>query len=346
MPKTLSSLLGALVLLLAGVVGGAAAREPGAGTGSSDSRKEVSCEVAEQADLETGDIVEDLGVGAAVPAPGEGVTAWILYIDGSEELNVDHTTDGRIIVSDCGGETHDGPEDLTEGPTVPTSAPQVDPGRDLLEDSNLSSPRACNDGAYNLKSYKWFETMKWRFNASTTPGELSQNGAEQAMIEGTGNITRSRNNCGLEDYVGATHDYLGRTDRRVDFINVHTSDPDCAAEGDGVSVVDFGDLERLAVASHCTYRISDAGVNTATESDVRFNKDDWRWTANPAGTGCLRQLSVEGVMTHERGHTFGLDHVGEKEHGNLTMSERVNGYCQNSEATLGLGDVRGLRARY
>ena len=51
-------------------------------------------------------------------------------------------------------------------------------------------------------------------------------------------------------------------------------------------------------------------------------------------------------MTHERGHTFGLNHVAESGHGNLTMSTIINGTCQASERTLGRGDVIGLDRKY
>ncbi|WP_338089092.1 matrixin family metalloprotease [Nannocystis pusilla] len=60
----------------------------------------------------------------------------------------------------------------------------------------------------------------------------------------------------------------------------------------------------------------------------------------------FEQFSVKAVMTHERGHTFGLGHVGESSHGDLTMSPTINGPCQDSESTLGEGDVAGLRALY
>jgi hypothetical protein len=58
------------------------------------------------------------------------------------------------------------------------------------------------------------------------------------------------------------------------------------------------------------------------------------------------QELMEPTLTHEIGHAFGLGHVGEGQHGDLTMSTRSNGPCHDEESTLGLGDVLGLEELY
>ena len=52
------------------------------------------------------------------------------------------------------------------------------------------------------------------------------------------------------------------------------------------------------------------------------------------------------AVERERGHNFGLGHVSESDHGNLTMSDRSNGPCQSSERSLGRGDAKSLNNKY
>lgn len=72
--------------------------------------------------------------------------------------------------------------------------------------------------------------------------------------------------------------------------------------------------------------------------------DDFGWTI-AVTPSCRKRWSVEAVLTHELGHTFGVGHVSEDEHGALTMSEVIRA-CQASEVTLGLGDILGLQSKY
>jgi hypothetical protein len=139
------------------------------------------------------------------------------------------------------------------------------------------------------------------------------------------------------DEVGASHEYLGRKSKAANI----SSGGNCLTS-DGLNTVSFGDLPAGTLATACVW--FSGGV--AKEGDVQLNKADHDWTTVPGSGACSQRWSVEAVMTHERGHTFGLGHVGEGSHGHLTMSPQIDGPCQDSESTLGEGDVAGLRALY
>lgn len=89
-----------------------------------------------------------------------------------------------------------------------------------------------------------------------------------------------------------------------------------------------------------------------SESRARFLSASWsRTPASGSGLAighavAMQDLTLISVMTHERGHTYGIAHVAESTHKNLTMSTAINGKCQVSESTLGYGDVLALRAVY
>ena len=109
---------------------------------------------------------------------------------------------------------------------------------------------------------------------------------------------------------------------------------------DGTSVVGFGDLSSSNLGFACWW--TSDGV--LVEGDIKLNKVDFAWTISPAAS-CKGKYAVEAVLTHEFGHVFGLDHVSEDLHGELTMSPLIAS-CQLSETTLGAGDVGGLAAKY
>jgi hypothetical protein len=131
---------------------------------------------------------------------------------------------------------------------------------------------------------------------------MSEANVEDALQRANTNITHVQNPWGIGDGVGAQLQFDGRTTRSTDF------NPDGTCSNlDGFSVTGFGTLPS-ALASACTsHRVRD-GQDEIVASDIRYNKADYDWTAEITSS-CNRRWDVEGVGTHERGHTFGIDHV-------------------------------------
>ena len=256
---------------------------------------------------------------AAVERPSPGMRVWseVLFADGGAE-----TLDVFVDDLDVEHVVH----------AVVARADEVTP-----QQAGSGSPTQCNDSAYSLLGFSWDDTLAYRFRSSTTPSELSVTNTEAAIQKATDNIVRGRNSCSLSDQIDATGTYLGRTTRAVQV----TASGGCSA-GDADNVVAFGDLPGGVLGVTCTWSFDDIAV----ESDIRLNSGDFWWTTSPTSADCDDAYDVESVMTHERGHSFGLGHVSEEAHAHATMSTAINGPCQKTEVTLGKGDVLGLRAMY
>jgi hypothetical protein len=268
--------------------------------------------VGSGAALRPGDRVEIDGVGLIVPPPGTGVWGAALRADGEPViLGVETGLDGSVVI-------HRGPAVSSEvdGPA----------GR---------ARGACGDGAYSLSGDDWSKSYKWSFNRSSTPSEVDKDRATTAVRDAVENITRADNDCGMGDKVGATQDYLGSTN---DGANIG-SNSTCKSSN-GESAVGFGNLLASDLAFSCWWTRNGAII----EGDIRLNKTEFSWVVQ-IGDTCVIKFSVEAVVTHEAGHIFGLSHVSEASHGDLTMSTVLMA-CQSSEKTLGLGDLKGLEALY
>lgn len=282
-----------------------------------------------------GKIIRDNGAGIVVPAPGESVHAEAMTTAGSQVLELTRSEDGTVELGSVGDEV--------KNPPTQNSASTYDVNA-------ASSPYACNDPAYNIDDIKWYDRLGWYFNRSTTPNELTRNGATGAIRRGGANITGARNNCGMADDIPARIGYLGNTSRRA---NINAS-ADCTTR-DGTSVVSFGDLpvrsnNITTIGTACNWSRGPRYPQEIIESDIKINKVEAQWTTTPYGS-CYNRQDLESLVTHERGHSFGLDHVAESSHKWLTMSPtlegpKADGTCRALERTLGRGDVRGLRARY
>jgi hypothetical protein len=193
----------------------------------------------------------------------------------------------------------------------------------------------CSDGAHLTYGHRWGKSYRWRFKASTSPRALNRAKVTAAVRNAVSNVTGADNDCNQTDQVGALHAYLGTTLRRPGI----GATSGCGRP-DGVNVVAFGDLAGGDLAMTCWWTLGGRVV----EADVKLNKADFGWAVN-VRPWCSRKYNIEAVATHEFGHVFGLGHVSEASHPALTMSPSIRS-CQRSEATLGLGDLRGLEKKY
>lgn len=296
-------------------------------------------------DLRPGDRVERRGLGVEVGPRGTSVTAHTIVAEGIDDvLTVVTRPDGTVVI-DSG--TEESGADALATPTV----------------TGLTGPDPCTDNAYTLstmswsgtnKSHKWKSRFDWYYKANSTPAGVDVAEARTKITEATSNITASRNDCGFEDTVTATHSRVGDTTAAGDFTSGGAGCQGYNAR-DSRSVVDWGTLPDGTLGVECTWATWNGTDTyaTAIESDVRLStKYNWYGAEPPLTcndvTDALdtRYWSIEGVMTHERGHSFGVGHVAEDTHGNLTMSTNLNGACADPESSLGWGDVRALRALY
>jgi hypothetical protein len=269
-------------------------------------------------------VIRDNGVGTVLPAPGQGVLVDALTLTGSQELAVTRYRDGTVELNHVGDESQ--------------SEPEID---------TASSPGECSDGAKSDLRYAVKKPqaggIHWFFNPRTTPDELTRKGALRAIRKGTANIMNAKNNC-----------HLGKVIPREVIFAYDGSTRDRAQVGprggctgnDRKTVVSFGRLPESALAVTCTAWSVEPGYDRVHWSDIMINKTNFNWTIRPEARSCKGKYDLASTVTHERGHTFGLGHVSESQHRNLTMSDRSNGPCQRSEQSLGRGDWRGLVCKY
>ena len=263
--------------------------------------------------------IEDGRVGSVVPPRGESVHAEVLTTTGAEELEVGRREDGTIELELVGEDAEAAAEFAKAGGPGECSDPEyTDGARRVPEDSAL----------------------RYVINKASTPSELRIRDAVGAIRRAGARVVNTKSNCRMGDRVPAGLVYEGKTGQgaNVDGFN--------CGDNDENSVVAFGDLPSGVLAVTCNWGIVRPGYDETVASDIKVNKQDVRWTTSPSSQSCRGMWDLEGVMTHERGHTFGLSHVAESGHGNLTMSTSINGACQMAERTLGRGDVLGLGNKY
>jgi hypothetical protein len=274
------------------------------------------------ADLRSGDIVRTGAAAALVPPPGNSVYAHTLHTDGREDrLIVRVKLDGAIEVR--------GAEPIVAADTAAVAIEE------------------CHDDQYKLLGFTWGSTtVDYRFNPAGIPDwyPLTLEYATSQIITAAHNVAQERNNCGRPDRISASTNYLGHTSKHP-----NESAGDVCTSPDGTNVVGFGSFDDGTIlASTCSWAFPGVPFEHAYESDIRISKDEvWLWQDDQMCQPLAAEeyYDLQGVVTHERGHTFGLDDLTSPTHSHLTMYHS-SGPCRLRKRTLGLGDMLGLEALY
>ena len=225
--------------------------------------------------------------------------------------------------------------------------------------------RACGQAGRSLKGWKIYrEGVNWTWRENSVPSYLKSDSGKvlDRLRQGGSNIGDVRTNCaGTGDFINhQLFEYIARDEQTSTSIDGDDGGPAECLRRDERNAVDFGPLPQRSVnggATRTTYGVACTWDNAdppleysrVVESDIRINDDVEEvrfFVTNSLPASCSNRKDLEGLMTHERGHSAGLGHVSEDLYPDLTMSEGVDITCNRGARNLGKGDIRGLRKLY
>jgi hypothetical protein len=214
--------------------------------------------------------------------------------------------------------------------------------RDVSVGDKSDPGTACGDSRHVLAGARWGTFPAYFVNVSTLPDRLD---AGEALSD-----LRAAHSAWEDPWTTDCSNIPGPSPYLA-FYGGPTVAPASLATGelDGVNAVQFRSLEGT-ICFHpgvvaCVVAWSESG--RFVEADMVLASDlerigDFRWTTGDTTwfSGNTGEFAVIDVATHEWGHFAGLGHATKSP--SLTMYPGIRDGMQ----TLGLGDMKGLRARY
>ena len=264
----------------------------------------------------------------AIPPAGVAVTAEAITEASAEPVptvTVARTRGGQVAVV---------VESTAQAPAVVYGDTAVATGlaTETISDVTVASSTnpTCNSYAYATNGRHWTGPYSWNLNstAATTIPSSAVAGGIHAMATGLGTCSNVANSA------SAIYQLTTST------AGNYTSSGGCSSL-DSKNVVDRGVLPSGTLALTCySWYTSTLAMITA---DVRFSSSV-TWYTGSSVTGCSgSKFDAQGVMTHEAGHVFGLDHVAAS---TLQVMKPASGYCGVSQRLLGPGDLAGMKHLY
>jgi hypothetical protein len=219
-------------------------------------------------------------------------------------------------------------------PMPPGSVSAAAPG-------GLAASARCTDAAGTWMGMRWQTPVQWRVDTNSIPLYLgSASTVVAALRAAADNVMDAHNDCGLAADLTMREGYVGTTPKNAGV----TADGGCGNQ-DGQNTVSFGVLKPGLLAVTCVWWVGDAGSGRSVEADILIDDSAGLFYVGDTPAGCDGHWDLQGTVTHEFGHVFGLGHVSYAQHSQLTMSDGLPD-CTSGYRGLGLGDYLTLQREY
>lgn len=275
-------------------------------------------------------ILNGEGLSVEIPPPGEGVDLRLDLVNGdaltfsvatSVEGDISYDSTGDAEASEVGSGDY-----LDEG--------EDDGGRTGVD------TRGCDSSSFISGSTGGRRTptslYNYRVGDGPRPAGLSDAATREVIFDSFATWRNSTNSCGMADSVDVNYRYDGTTT-----LETGISTAAACTGRDGTSIIDFGTLPFGTLGANCSYPNSS---RIYTESDIRLNTKNHSWTTTPR-INCTNKYDVQSIMTHEIGHSWGLNDL--KQAGTRYQTMFGTSYsCMKYQRTLARGDVTGMNQYY
>lgn len=263
-----------------------------------------------------------VGPGLHIPGPGQGTGGSMLTRNGEYDLSV-YNSKGTLRIRGSS------PAKVTR-----TMVPATD--------------AACSEGAFTTEGPIWANTGKandsWWYNESTASRAGLTVAATEADIRAANtNLTTGANNCGFAtNAFNVKGTFQGSTSL---FANINPASQCTGNFPDGQNTVSWGTFDSnhtSTLAYTCYHWHTDvSGLMAMDEADTYLGSNRSIVDSFPAS--CSVSEDLQSVMTHEWGHAYGLNHVGDADSAEVMYPTKFA--CQ-LRRHLGLGDYDGMDALY
>ena len=276
----------------------------------------------------------------AIPEPGMEVSVHAATVEGAPEIPrtlVTASVEGEIGVK-IGEETFGSPEGVAhleqvdEALSVPdASLEEAEPPLQMRSRAAVA-PVKCTTWDNAVIGYNWANRLvTWNYNPSGEKGRDSAAALQRAAKRWQGHLSDP---CGNKGYSSLRTNYLGTTAEAP----LPTSGGGCGKFTWGSNTVGWGVIPDRYLAVTCTYSIGAFPYRSDQKYNTKYN-----WNTG-SGTACRgNKYDLQGVATHEFGHTYGLDHSAGSNNQVMKPSAAM---CESSMRQLGRGDIRGITFLY